>query len=164
MRVMSFPESSDVVKSALASALRWLARREYSVWEIRKRLELSGYDSVITGSVIERLLNEGWLSDQRFAESFCRSRTAQGYGPARIRYEMRLRGLPDELIDEEVAESGCESDDLVRQLYAKKYRGAQPLTPKEQSSRIRYLLRRGFSMSQIKPLLFPTHDTNETLE
>lgn len=164
MRVMSYPEISDAVKAALASALRWLARREYSVLEIRKRLELSGYKSAITDTVIERLLREGWLSDQRFAENFCRGRSAQGYGPARIRHEMRLHGLPDELIDEALAEACCESDELVRQLYAKKYRGVPPLTPREQASRVRYLLRRGFSMSQIMPLVLPTHETNETLE
>ncbi|MEY2701191.1 MAG: recombination regulator RecX [Pseudomonadota bacterium] len=164
MQVMSSPASSDLHKAALASALRWLARREYARAELAQRLEHAGYPAPLVEDVMDQLVTDGWLSDQRFAESFRRSRSARGYGPVRIRYEMRMRGVPDAMIDAEVAASGRESDDLVRQLYARKYRGIPPASVQERAARTRFLLRRGFAMSQIQPLLGASCESNEPLE
>ena len=43
--------------------------------------------------VIERCLQENWLNDARFAESYIRSRSSGGYGPLRIALELQQRVL-----------------------------------------------------------------------
>ena len=72
-----------------------LARREHSARELSHKLKSRDYDEVSIQAVIESLIDEGLQSDDRFAEQFTRSRVEKGYGPIRIRQELRERGIAD---------------------------------------------------------------------
>lgn len=78
---------------ARSVALRLLARREHSRLELATKLR----QRKLPGNVIERVLddyeNEGWLSDERFAEVYARQRRDLAYGPLRIRSELQQRGV-----------------------------------------------------------------------
>jgi len=108
----------------LAYALKALARREHSAVELRRKLH--GYfdrsvsrseqslDDLSQGHrhkgnledpinrVIEALILDGSLSDERFAAEFVRSRVRKGYGPVRIRMDLLERGVPDRLAEDEL--------------------------------------------------------------
>lgn len=84
-----------------AAAIRALSRREYSVFELRSKLERNHADELVE-QVLDELLDQDLLSDRRFAEVFVRSRIGRGQGPMRIRQELRQRGINDELIDHEL--------------------------------------------------------------
>ena len=85
-----------------AYAGRLLARREYAVLELRARLlrKWAGVPQIdgCVDELIENLKQEGLLSDQRFAESFIRSRRRRYNGPVKIRSELRQRQVPDGVI------------------------------------------------------------------
>lgn len=81
-----------------AAALRALSRREYSEFELRSKLERR-FERQVVDQVLETLVADHLLSDERFTEVFVRSRIARGQGPTRIRQELRQRGIGDELID-----------------------------------------------------------------
>ncbi|WP_255556715.1 regulatory protein RecX [Methylococcus sp. ANG] len=89
--------------------------------------------------------DQGWQSDDRFAESFVRARKARGYGVNRIRQELRQHG-----VDADLADSPDWMTDMDR-VYTKKYRGKLAMTtPQERASRARFLAQRGFTSSQIQ--------------
>lgn len=88
----------DSMALARASALRALSRREYSVFELRSKLERQ-YDDQVVEQLLDELLTQRLLSDGRFTEVFVRSRIERGHGPMRIRQELCQRGIDDELID-----------------------------------------------------------------
>lgn len=90
--------STQSLIEARAAAVRALSRREYSVYELRSKLERS-YDDATVEQVLDELLERNLLSDQRFAEVFVRSRIERGQGPMRIREELRQRGVHDDEID-----------------------------------------------------------------
>ena len=46
---------------------------------------------------IKELVDDGLLSDERLAESYFQSRKNKGYGPLRIRNELKQRGIGDQL-------------------------------------------------------------------
>ena len=96
-------------QALLGHALKVLARREHSTVELRRKLGIKASGPAATGHseqhiarVIEVLVLDGSLSDERFASAYVRVRIAKGYGPLRIRMELLERGVPDRLAEEEL--------------------------------------------------------------
>jgi len=136
--------------TARAQAVKYLARREYSATELSQRLLGLGYESDEVTGALRTLQEKGMQSDARFAEVFCRSRVAKGYGPARIEYELRDYGIDAEI----VADAMSVYDHVWRQelarLLAKRTRGADLRDARERAKQIRFLYGRGFSDAQIR--------------
>lgn len=93
----------------LGYALNALARREYSIVELRRKLDTKASGMAATGrsqqhieQVIEALTLDGSLSDERFTAEYVRTRVAKGFGPLRIRMELLERGVSDRLAEEEL--------------------------------------------------------------
>ena len=84
--------------SAYSSALGWLARRDHSTRELKTKLAARGHAASEAGEAIGRLKEQRYQSDERFAETLARSRAGQGYGPRRIRAELKSHGLGEPLI------------------------------------------------------------------
>ncbi|NKI17157.1 regulatory protein RecX [Spongiibacter sp. KMU-166] len=100
---------TDLKKKVRDSAIRYLSLREYTKFELCRKLNVKfpGLELEVAAE-IDFLASKGWQSDARFAESFLRHRAASGFGPRRIRQEMRSKGLADEEADRAFAE--CEID------------------------------------------------------
>ena len=86
-------------------ALRLLAPREHSRYELAEKLRLRGVDRLSIQSVLERLIQEGYQSDERYVENCVRVRLRKGDGPIKIRSYLHERGISGALI------SGHISDD-----------------------------------------------------
>ena len=137
-------------------AMDLLARREHSFHELHRKLSARYADEALLdllGQVIQRLADEGLQSDERFAESYLRLRVGAGFGPQRIRMELRERGVDDELISRVLEHSG--EDWLVRacEVYEKKF-GNDPVNERrELAKRQRFLHYRGFSPELIRQVV-----------
>ena len=81
------------------AGIRLLARREYGVVEITKKLSQK-HPPQLVQQVVAQLVEQNLLSDRRFAESLCNSRTGRGYGPIYIAQELSLKGIAKDLIEE----------------------------------------------------------------
>ena len=131
------------------AALRLLARREHSVFELTRKLGSRGFSREDIEREIVDLVARGLLSDGRFAEEYVAMRRRKGFGPARINAELRERGLDRELIAEHL---GAEDDPwqaLCRKTRRKKFGEAPPADAKDRAKQQRYLAQRGFSSGQI---------------
>ena len=84
------------------TALRLLTRREHSKIELKHKLRLRSFSDAEINPILDRLKNEGYQSDDRFTESYIQMRITKGYGPYRIRPELKQRGISDELINEKL--------------------------------------------------------------
>ena len=134
------------------AAMDLLARREHSQRELRTKLERR-FPPLQVEETLQTLAAEGLQSDSRFAEAFVRQRSQRGYGPLRIRQELRQRGISEELAA--VAMDGAEVDWFARLAYVheRKYGDIPAADLKEKARRTRFLLYRGFSGDQIRELL-----------
>ena len=74
--------------SAYDKALGMLARREHSRRELRLKLRQKGYEGEEAGAALDRLGEQHYQDDDRFAGMLVRSRVSQGYGPMRVRAEL----------------------------------------------------------------------------
>jgi regulatory protein len=143
---------SESQKEIREFCVRLLTRREHSKLELLNKLELKGFDRADTALVVDALADNGWQSNQRFAESYARYRIKKGFGPIKIKYELLQRGIEATNLDEVASEIAEDWNELLMQVYKKKYSNQELLTNKEWLSRTRFLQQRGFSTEMIKTL------------
>lgn len=113
--------SDTADRSAYDRALGMLARREYSQRELRARLERAGCDEEESEAAIGKLHEQHYQDDHRFGEMIVRARVGQGYGPARIRAELRSHGLAEAAIRGLIDATQTDWDALAAAQLRKKY-------------------------------------------
>lgn len=137
-------------------AIRLLARREHSRRELAERLAAKGHAPERIAECLDDLAEQGLQSDDRFAESFLRSRILRGQGPLKIRVELERRGLDREAIHHafEEAERAGEGDwfALAGEALARRFTGPGD-APRERARRERFLAQRGFDFDQVRHAL-----------
>ena len=138
------------------AAMDLLARREHGFQELSIKLlkrfrgrPIQERDLEVALRGLER---DGLLSDERYAASRARQLAGRGYGPNRIREQLRKQGVEDQA--ESALAGACDgsagwSTHAVA-VYKKKYQG-RPIIgdfqsrQKEKAKRLRFLQYRGFS-------------------
>ena len=86
-------------QTALHCGVGLLARREHSEYELRQKLQLREFPNDDIEAAIIRLLNKGYLSDTRFAQSTCRHRANRGYGWCFIANELKQKAFVQQLFN-----------------------------------------------------------------
>jgi regulatory protein len=137
-------------RSAYDKALGLLARREHSRKELKAKLRQGGYEGEETTNAIDRLGEQHYQDDDRFAEVLLRSRISQGYGPMRLRVELKSHGLADARIRELMDEAEVDWDTSAAAQLRRRYGGAGTSDPAERNRRAQFLLRRGFAAATVR--------------
>lgn len=130
-----------------------LARREHGRVELTRKLRQRGAPDELIEPALDRLAEEGLLSEARYLESFIRYRSSAGYGPARIREELGQRGLDRGDIDQSLRESEVDWAARLEDVWQRKFAGQRPQDPRSRAQQTRFLAYRGFSMEMIGRLL-----------
>jgi len=133
-----------------AFAYRLLGRREYSVFELRQRLLQKWGDAsdldLLVEDLLQALVDENLLSDERFVESFARSRVARYQGPLKIRAALRQKGVEDRLIAAELDAPSGSWADLAAEWLDRQHAG--PVDFEARKKLYRRLANRGFTHDQ----------------
>jgi regulatory protein len=149
-------------------ALGWLAQREHSRSELRRKLlrlaqsqaglaPSDGGDAADdtpdlaarVDALLDALQSKGLLSEQRFVESRLRQRSA-GMGAARIQRELAQHGLklPAQTLQQLRATELQRAAQLCRRRFA-----GSPADARERARRMRFLAGRGFCGEVIRQVL-----------
>lgn len=143
----------DQDHKARSAALRLLARREHSRLELTLKLRQRGIEPDIIERVLDDYEEEGWLSDERFADVYARQRMDLGYGPLRILAELQQRGVhtTPECVREMTDADWIERAALLRE----KRFGLVDVSEDwdEKVRQARFLARRGFASDQVESAL-----------
>lgn len=137
-------------RSAYDKALGLLARREHSRRELKTKLRQSGYEGDESTAAIDRLGEQHYQDDERFAEVLVRSRAAQGYGPQRIRAELKTHAVPDERIRQLLDAADVDWEASALDQLRRRYGGKGVSDPAERARRAQFLLRRGFAAATVR--------------
>ncbi|MFK0086477.1 recombination regulator RecX [Pseudomonas sp. NPDC090755] len=143
----------DTPVAVRRTAMDLLARREHGRVELTRKLRQRGAPSELIDQELDRLTEEGLLSEARYLESFISYRSRSGYGPARIREELGQRGLQRSEIDQALRESDVDWTAQLRDVWQRKFSGQLPVDPRSRAQQTRFLVYRGFSMDMIGRLL-----------
>lgn len=99
-----------------------LGRREYSSYELKNKL-LKKYGSEseeLVELTLSYLKEKGWQSDERFTESFIRSKVRKGIGVSRIQRELRQKGIDH--FDKEELTQEHNFEEIAMEQVIKKYK------------------------------------------
>jgi regulatory protein len=129
-------------------ALRLLARREHSRDELARKLSPYAESPEILEGVLRDLESGKQLSNERFAEIRAHW-LARKYGAAKIRQDLKAKGVENELVERISAEGELER---AQAILARKYR-VPATTQEERARRARFLQGRGFSGDVIHRLV-----------
>lgn len=146
-RVLTPNEQRELL---LLYAFRALGQRALSRAELERRMLRREGDPELIESVLARVQELGYLSDELVAQVEARRR---GVGSGRVRQKLRQRGVAGDLIDDVLAarDPDVEGEDartLLERRWPTFQRAADP-----QKRAFAFLMRRGYSSSLIWPLL-----------
>ncbi len=134
-----------------AQAANIISARALSESELKKRLRGKGASDEDTDAAAEWLKDIGALDDLAYAKTLVRHYSDSGYGEAKLRDELRRRGVARELWDEAL-ETAPDAAQTIARVVASKTKG-KPLDEKGRKRLSDMLLRRGFAWRDVKAAL-----------
>lgn len=137
--------------SAINYALYLLSKRDYSEKELRHKLTLKEYEEQEIEQAVERAKENGWQSDERFCAGYIRYRSRQGIGALRLKQELRLKGIADWQIEDELDKAEIDWYELAETVFEKKRPNRWDLKAKQKMWR--FMISRGFERDQFYDLL-----------
>ena len=149
-------------KRATLRAMHILERTDKTEAQLRRKLEESEYPKEAVESAIAYVTSYGYLDDRRYAEHYIEWKK-QGKGKARLKMELVQKGISREII-EEVLESTDfgETREMIRQIILKKRKTDIPMNEKEKQRIYGFLIRKGFSSSDILAVMREEEWRNNT--
>lgn len=143
------------LKKPLSHLQRLCSQREYCRKDIlRKAVLLCDGDSADAESLVKSLEDEGYVDNSRYATAFAREKSSiTGWGPEKIAYQLRLKGIDKNLISSALAET--DSDKAVarlRKLLLVKWKSLKN-DPEAKLKLIRFALSRGYNYTSVRPLI-----------
>lgn len=147
---MKRPTQQDQLRSLMARGIDALSRREYSRKELREKLVQAleaGQSASEVDAVLDELESKKYLSNERYARSRVRMRSAR-YGNRRLAYELAMKGIDAEEVQEALQEAGDEFE-RAWAVWSRRY-GNPPEDYKEKTRQARFLAARGFGFDMIE--------------
>ncbi len=138
-------------RSLRERALGFLARREHSRAELRRKLLAHAESPEELDALLEDLVQRNFLSESRFAEARAHVMSRK-FGAARIEHDLRARGISEEGAASAAREARTTEFERALEIWRRKF-GAPALDLKQRARQARFLLARGFSTDVINRIL-----------
>jgi len=131
--------------------LRYTALRLRSRWELEVYMQRKDIPLPLQQQLLNKLSNLGILDDYKFAESWVRNRRLlKSSSRRRLSLELRQKHIPDEIIQQVLAEDETDEQAMLRELIARK---RKQVKYQDDTKLMQYLARQGFSYNDIKFVL-----------
>jgi len=153
----SSPDDPEDAEAVRARAVKLLARREHAPAELERKLTERGFEPATVRTVLDELIEDGLLSESRYAASFARSRAERGHGPVRIRAELSAKGVSESEVDAALAQLDVDWQERAMEVRRHRFGADAPQALEERARQSRFLQRRGFSGDHIRAA-FPRRD------
>ncbi|HSX29801.1 MAG TPA: RecX family transcriptional regulator [Candidatus Saccharimonadales bacterium] len=135
---------------AYGNALRYVAMRPRSEWELTEYFRRKGIDGEATAVIINRLRGLDLLNDAAFAKAWVANRQAlKPISKRRLVLELKQKHVAEDIITSAVTQDSKDERNAIKKLIEKKrksYTDPQKL--------LQYLARQGFSYDDIKSVLY----------
>ncbi len=138
-------------------ALKYVAMRPRSVWEIQAYLERKHSPAPLIEQITNKLIDLDLLNDEKFARMFVRDRALlRPTSRRKMIAELRKKRVPEEAIEAALLAEQTDESVVLRELVAKKRQLAK--FKHDDLKLMQYLARQGFSYSDIKSALAKDED------
>jgi len=141
--------------SLIGRAIKYLSNRDHSQFELRKKLLPHANSEEELDEVIKKLIDKGYLSNQRFTESFIASKSKK-FGMRKITQVLQQHQLDSEILKTEVEKLRESEPQRCYEIWERKF-GQVTKEPNELAKQIRFLASRGFSHEIIMGIVKGKH-------
>lgn len=128
------------------------ARAEYCTSDLyRKALKALEGDAEAARRIVSSLQEDRFVDDRRYAGAFVREKSAlQGWGAVKLRYMLRQKGIPDDVITDALQEvDPVKAGARLDKLAAEKYRSLKG-DPQCRLKLLKALLSRGYAYDEVE--------------
>lgn len=132
-------------------ALRLLAGREYSRFELERKLAAKEPEPGELKKALDELQAKGFLDEQRVVDSLVHRRAGR-LGAGRIRQELQAKGIDAERVAVAVASLNATEFERAREVWRRKF-DHLPQDAAERGKQARFLAARGFSGEVVRRVL-----------
>ncbi|MBQ3710907.1 MAG: RecX family transcriptional regulator [Bacteroidales bacterium] len=143
-------------KEQILSALQNLCvRREYCTSDIRRKaLDRCEGDAALADEMVTSLKADRFVDDVRYASAFAREKSSlTGWGPVKIRFALRAKGIADSDIAAGLAEiEEDRASSRLASLLQNKWKSLSD-DPAGRLKLIRFALSRGYEYSQVEGIV-----------
>lgn len=142
-----------LTKRAKLRAMHLLESVDRTKSQLTRKLQQNGYPEEVIEAAIAYVESYGYLDDKRYASHYVELKK-ESQGRARLKMELAKRGVGRQIIDEILDESQLgDSRESIRVLVEKKRRSTGPMDNKEKQRIYGFLMRKGYSSSDIMSVL-----------
>ncbi|MEH6549610.1 MAG: regulatory protein RecX [Pseudomonadales bacterium] len=143
-------EADEQRLAARRAAMDLLARRDHSRLELSQKLSRHSDDPSLIQEVIDQLEHDNLFSEQRFTEIFVRSKVEHGFGPFRIRQDLKAKGVAAELIEQTFSSQDIDWLTHARRVYLNRIKHQGEMDSLKLQKQARYLHSRGYDGDTVK--------------
>ena len=134
----------------LKKVLRYCAYQDRCTQEVRNKLATFDMPDSEKEKIVNLLVDEGYLDDERYASTFVRSKIhLKKWGVNKIRISLKMKGISDEIIANALSEIDPEiyREELIKILKAKKINESDPY--KRKAKLAQYAMQKGYEPSLV---------------
>lgn len=141
-------------ENALNAALKLLEAGDKSRRELADRLRQKRYKEEIVLKVLARLEARGFVDDRVFAGRLAEKLGFRGTSQRKMAFDLRRRGVPADIIEEEMGRLAPAEEDRLTQAGLKQWKRHSRLAPDLRSKKVfGFLARQGFDSEPIRRFL-----------
>lgn len=138
---------------AYGNALRYVAMRPRSIWELKVYLQRKELDQPACDQIIERLQKVGLLGDEAFARAWISNRRLlKNISRRKLTLELQQKRVSQDIIQKTLNEEDANDDNAALRALIDKKRARYP----DNQKLMQYLARQGFSYDDITHALDST--------
>lgn len=141
---------TEQIKKINSVITRFLARREYSAFELTQKLVQRGFDSHIVDQQLNLFIEKKLQSDSRYAQSVVRIGYMNGKGPRYIEQKLKQQQIDENLYQTYMFSEEFDWFAKANEVRLKKYGDTQVTDFRVKQKQMRFLQSRGFDLDQIK--------------
>lgn len=145
--------TSEAFALVYNKALDLASRREHSCYELMQKLNKRFPETIpIIEDVLDKLVTNKILDDERFAEMYLNSRARKGFGPKKIEMELHSKKVDSFFISNAIEAYEDWLENAKNELQ-KKFKGVVPNDYKSTMKQKQFLFNRGFTTQIIERIL-----------
>ena len=147
-----------LTKRAKLRAMHLLESMDRTRAELERKLQAGEYPREAVKAALAYVESFGYLDDRRYARHYVECKK-EGRGKARLKMELAQKGVDRSIIEEVLEEAELDDcRDTIRELVRKRRRGSGSMDDRERQRIYGYLMRKGFSSSEILSVLKEKED------
>ncbi len=132
---------------------RYCASQERSEADVRRKLASLAVSATLSDKVVKLLKEGDFLNETRFAEVFIQSKMKEHWGKFKIRQGLYAKGIPPEVINEQMGRIDEEAYIGMIRENIDKWRRLNANDADNRPKLIRHLLTKGFAIEEIMSIL-----------